>query len=161
MDSKLRKATNEEVENVLKNLKKISKKYIKDVYFIMSMQRIFRQKTSFSNFSLSDAVLPTFFVPRSNNNLNETCKLLFAITGDNDPTVWFTSLESDMDELRKCLIHTKLIKWNEVVLFRTIHREHAKLIHEIGQLKNVGIQFDTEASYYTLSKDIAVQFDIE
>lgn len=160
MDVKLREAAEDELDYIFEKFREKPEKpyYIKDIHFIMSMRRIRKMKKY--NFSeLSVRVLPTFYVPRS-GDLRKNCTL-FAISGDDDHAVWFTTMEEDAKELRDCLFHTKLIKWNEVVLFSTIHREHAHLIHEFCQLNNVPLQSDEEAAYYWLAKDKAILFDDE
>lgn len=160
MDVKLREATDDELDFIFEMFREKPEKlkYIKDVHYIKSMRRIQKMKNH-SLHPLSDKVLPTFYVPRS-GNLRKNCTL-FAITGDDDHVVWFTSLEDEMKELRDCLSQTKLIKWSEVVLFLTIHREHAQLIYEFCQLNNVTLSSDEEAAYYWLAKDKAMLFDVE
>lgn len=158
MDVKLREASENELDYIFEKFREKPENlsYIKDVHYIMSMRRIKRIKNKFSD--LSAKVLPTFYVPRSGDlQKNST---LFAITGDDDHLVWFTSLEDDYKELRDCLYQTKLIKWNDVVLFPT-HRKHSHLIHDFCQLNNVTLQSDEEAAYYWLSKDKALSFEVE
>lgn len=159
MDVKLREATENELDYIYEKLREQPDKlhFIKDVHYIMSMRRIRKIKTRLDD--LSDKVSPKFYVPRS-GDLHRNCTL-FAISGDGDHIVWFNSLEQDAKELRDCLFNTKLIKWNDVVLFLTVHREHAHLIHEFCQLNNVPLRSDEEASYFWLAKDKALSFEVE
>lgn len=152
----LRKATDSELDFIVEKLKSNLPHSIKDIHYIFSIRRIQKIRNNFIN--LSDKVLPTFFVPSCGNLENCT---LFAITNDADHVVWFNTLDDNLKELQECLLKTKLIKWNKVVLFLTLHREHVKSIFDFCQLNGVTLQSNEEASYYCLSKEKALSFQVE
>lgn len=152
----LRQATDGELDFIVEKLKANLPHSIKDVHYIFGMRRIQRIKGNYVD--LSTKVLPIFYVPRSGDLENCT---LFAITGEDDHVVWFISMRDDLKELRECLFQTKLIKWNDVVLFMTLHREHVQTVFEFCQLNKVPLQSDDEASYYWLPKEKALLIEVE
>jgi Domain of unknown function (DUF5645) len=152
----LREISDDELNYIVSRLKADLPYAIKDLYFILAAKRTKELSKNFSNISVK--LLPTFYVPQS--GLKENCTL-FAITGDSDHTVWFFTYEESLKELRECLEKTKLIKWNEKVLFVTIHREHVGPIFECVEKNNYKVQENANCFYYWLQKEEAKNYKIE
>lgn len=153
----LREASEDDLDFIVEKLKLDLPYTLKDLHYISSMRRIRKMKNKFPNLSVK--ILPKFYVPTTSVHC-ENCTL-FAITGHENHVVWFITLEKDLKELRECLFKTKLIKWNELVLFHTIHREQILPIFEYIELNNIKLHENEEASMYNLSKENAMMIDVE
>lgn len=152
----LREMDEQELDFVIKKFEEHLPYTIKDLHFILGSRRSLELSRNFNN--ISARILPTFYTHRE--GLKENCTI-FGVTGDDDHTVWFFTFEESLKELTECLEQTKLIKWNEKVLFVTIHKEHTKAILDCVTKNNYHLQWDEHASYYWLPKEKALQIQIE
>lgn len=150
----LREISDAEIAYIVSELEQRMPYAIKDLYYILAAKRSKEMARNFIN--ISDKILPTFYVPR--NGLKENCTI-FGIT-TSDHTVWFFTLEASLQELRDCLEKTMLIRWNDGVLFVTIHSEHIQPIMECVEKNGYKLKSDEPASYYWLQKDEALKYQI-
>lgn len=123
---------------------------IKDLYYILSAKKCKEALNASSN--ISNRVVPKFYSPR--DGLKKNCTV-FGITGPTDHTVWFFTLEESLREVKECLENSKLIRWNEGVLFVTLHKNFTTPILEIIQIHKYNMREHEPASYFWLPKEKA------
>lgn len=87
-------------------------------------------------------------------------RTIIGITGDNELTVFTMTLEESLDELRKCLLETSLIKWDLLPLFCAVNRKFHKLIYEIVEVKNLRVRIDNYCSTIWMGKEKAISYDV-
>ena len=68
-------------------------------------------------------------------------------------------MEESLEELRYCLINTKLIKWELCPLLTSIHRKLVKLLYEVIAVKGLEIAADNECSCIYMEKDKTVEIE--
>lgn len=151
----LRKSSESEVNFIIDKLKENLPHHIKDLHFMLAAKRSSDLSKNFSN--VSDKLLPTFYTHR--NGLKENCTV-FGITGERDHAVWFFTLQKSLQEVTECLEKTKLIRWNERVLFVTVHKRQTQPVLDVIAANNYELQQNEDAVYYWLPKAEALKFDI-
>ena len=154
----LREVSEEELNYIVKKLEEKLPRTIKDLQFIFAARKSKILSTNLSE--VSEKVLPTFYTHR--NGLKENCTI-FGITGEKDHNVWLFTFQESLEEMIECLEKTKLIRWNNRVLFVTVHRKFVKPI--MNRIITAGYDFDEikdqEVTYYTLSKEKALKFQVK
>lgn len=82
-------------------------------------------------------------------------RTLVGITGERNHTLFFSSLDESLDELRSCLIRTRLINWTLLPMFVAVLRRFHKMSYEILEVKNIGVRIDNYCSTLWLPKEKA------
>ena len=151
----LRELSDDELEYIKIRLKENFPKSIKNLYYIYSA--VICKAELRKNFKLSDKVLPKFYTYR--DGLKENCTI-FGITGEENHTVWNFTFDDSLDEIRKCLEETNLIKWRRKLCFVTVHAEQIHPILDYAARK--GLKIDNEEnSYFYLPIEAASNFKIQ
>lgn len=152
----LRELNDEELNYIIQRLEANLPYAIKDLYFILTAKRCNELKDNYEN--ISDRVLSVFYTHRNGVKENYT---IFGITGKRDHKVWFFTFEESLQEVTECLQQTKLIRWNENLLFVTIHKEHTQPVLDHAARGNFNLKTDEDAAYYWLPKEEALKFKVE
>lgn len=152
----LRKITEEELNYISGKIEEHMLYNIKDLYYILGAKIFQEKRRDFSG--ISSKLLPTFYTHRE--GLRENCTI-FGITSEQDHLVWFFSFEESCQELKDCLEQSKLIKWEQRLLFLTIHRKYTELVLNCISKNNYKLQSNEPASYYWLPKQEATKFQIK
>lgn len=151
----LRELSEEELEVIKIRLRENLPKSIKNLYYIYSGEKFNAESKNYSK--LSDKALPKFYTYR--NGLKENCTI-FGITGEENHTVWYFTFEDSLNEIRKCLEETKLIRWERRLYFVTLHAEQIKPILDYAERNNKEIE-NEENSYYYLPIEKAINLNIQ
>ncbi|CRK89754.1 CLUMA_CG003536, isoform A [Clunio marinus] len=91
---------------------------------------------------------------------DEKNKTLLGITGDEDYSIFFASLDESLEELRESLTRTNLIKWKKLPLVVAILRRYHKMFYEVIEAKNVRVKIDNFCSTLCMDKDKAMNYEI-
>lgn len=87
-------------------------------------------------------------------------KTIVGITGKNDPTIFVSTLDDSLNELKICLKKTQLIDWNLRPMFVAVLRRYHKMCYEIFEMKNVQVRIDNYCSTLWLSKEKAANYEL-
>lgn len=152
----LREITDDELNYVIERLKENLPRCIKNLNYILGARRSRALARNFVGISVK--LLPDFFVHRTGRKENCT---IFGITGKGDRTVWFFTFQENLEELKECLENTKLIPWNEKILFVTLHKEHTWPLLDVIERRGHNMSFNEESGYYQLPREEALKFETE
>ncbi|CAO1405511.1 unnamed protein product [Diamesa hyperborea] len=150
MSDILRELSDEELNDVLKQLKEKLPYAIRDYYFIQCALKFKENAINFSDVSVK--CLPKFYTHKNGNKDNCT---VFAVTGNEDHTVSAFTFEKSLNELKECFDHTKFIKWEQGVLVVLMHAEQIDV--PLQTIMDNGANFAKveKASYYWMTKEEA------
>ncbi|KAL7041102.1 hypothetical protein ACKWTF_000641 [Chironomus riparius] len=150
----LRELSDEELKYIKIKLKENFPKSIKNLHYIFSAEKCKAESRKYEK--LSDKVLPKFYTYRY--GLKENCTI-FGITGDENHTVWYFTFDDSLNEIRKCLEETNLIKWQRKFCFVTVHAEQIQPILDYAARN--GLNIDNEENFYFyLPIEAALNFKI-
>jgi GNAT superfamily N-acetyltransferase len=105
---------------------------------------------------ISDRCKMRLYRPKQGREENKT---LIGITGDDENTVFISSLDASLMELRECLIETKLINWEKLPLFVAVNRRFHKMMYEIVEVKNLRVRIDNYCSTIWMNKENASSYE--
>ncbi|XP_055617304.1 uncharacterized protein LOC129762788 [Toxorhynchites rutilus septentrionalis] len=155
----LRIITPEELEQ-LRNIYK--EHYPDEVQFYFLIQNVLSWKDSLEKMSdaekadLSVRANIKFYTPRGGNPAKTGT--FVAITDDEDPNVYFHTLQEDSEHLNKYLSETKRINWSSNPVFSCISDNHAELLRDLSTQFNCEYELLSDCSYYLITKQEAVNF---
>lgn len=101
---------------------------------------------------ISDRCKMKFYRCRDGEREHRT---LIGITGENEYTIFVMSLDESLNELRECLLQSRLIKWNKLPMFVALHRRFHKMMYEILEVKGVRVRIDNYCSTIWMEKSKA------
>lgn len=131
------------------------------VHLYLKNQLLWNEKMTFMSdddvAEISDRCKMKFYSPKQGRNENKT---LIGVTGENENTILIASLDDSLGELRKCLMETKIIKWEDLPLFAALNRRFHKMMYEIVEAKNVRVKIDNFCSTIWMEKEKAANFEI-
>lgn len=130
-------------------------------YFLIKNQLDWEEKLdkSAERQQLSARAFLKFYSPRC-VNLKETGTFV-AITGDEDPSVYFHSLREGPRQILKYLSETRRINWSCNPVFCAINDQHVEILHELLKQTNCVGELLSDCSYYMVTNDQAARFEYE
>ncbi|XP_055586625.1 uncharacterized protein LOC129739224 isoform X2 [Uranotaenia lowii] len=144
-------------------LKEIYRKHLPEsIPFFFVMENQLRWLTKMEQMEademskLSARAFLRYYVPRNGKLENGT---FVAITDNEDPCVYFHSLQEDCNQLIIYLSETKLICWRSCPVFCGISDNHFRVLEQVINQKMGKLTVLSDCSYFTLDKNIAAQFE--
>lgn len=152
--------SNDEIEHFRNFYKNLDRRELAYVHLYLKNQLLWNEKIAQLSqdeaVAISDRCKMKLYRSKQGREENKT---LIGITGENEFTIFIITLEESLNELRECLLETKLIKWESFPMFVAVNRKFHKMIYEIVEIKNLRVKIDNFCSSIWMNKTKAASYE--